>query len=129
MVTCIGYKIRKNKSGEEFIALELSGSLELVQSTSTGKFYATVRKCSIPSTFNEDVAKLMVGSQVEGDIVRVPCKPYDYVVKRTAEVVSLAYTYSYQPKGSTELIGEGVINLDEEPVVPAPKKNGKKAVA
>ena len=60
MVTVTGYNIRKNKSGEEFIALDLIGSLEIVQSQNTGNMYATVRKCSIPSTFDETIAQPLV---------------------------------------------------------------------
>lgn len=128
MVQVVGYAIRKNKQGEHFIALDLIGSLELVQSQNTGRFYATVRKCSIPSTFDEEVAKMMIGSKIEGDIVRVPCDPYEYTVKRTGETISLAYTYSYQPAGSKELVGHGAVEIDEQK---APEKpvNGIKAAA
>ena len=51
MITVTGYSERTRKDGTTFIALELSGGVELVQSNNTGKFYATVRKTSIPSTF------------------------------------------------------------------------------
>jgi|GEM_PF-459048 len=113
MVQVIGYNIRQNKEEESFIALNLIGSLELVQSEKTGRFYATCRRCSIPSTFDEDVAKLMVGSNLEGNIVRVPCDPYDYTVKRTGEQIKLAYTYAYQPPGSKELLGHGSVEIIE----------------
>jgi hypothetical protein len=112
MVTVSGYNIRTNKSGENFIALDLVGSLEIVQSQVTGNMYATVRRCSIPSTFDENIAKMMVGSQIEGDVVRVASAPYEYVNKRTGEILMLAYSYAYQPKGSKQLIGEGVVSDD-----------------
>ncbi|MBL7690604.1 MAG: hypothetical protein JNM41_03350 [Flavipsychrobacter sp.] len=128
MVQVTGYKVRVNKDKEEFIVLELIGSLELVQSQNTGKFYATARRCSIPSTFDEEVAKLMVGSKIEGDIVRVSCDPYEYTVKRTGETISLAYSYAYQPAGSKELVGHGSVEIDEQK---APEKpvDGIKAAA
>ncbi len=53
MVTVSSYNIRTRKDGTTFIALEITGGVELVQSATSGKFYATVRKCSIPSTFDE----------------------------------------------------------------------------
>lgn len=112
MVTVSGYKIRQNKDGENFITLELVGSIELVQSQNTGKFYATVRRCSIPSTFDEPMAQLMVGSKLDGDVKRVQSDPYEYTVKRTGEVVTLGYTYAYQPPGSTELIGHGTVEIE-----------------
>ncbi len=72
MVIVSDYMEKVNStSGQTFVLLELSGGLELVQSQNTGKFYATSRKCRIPSTFNADVAKLMVGQQIDGDIIRI----------------------------------------------------------
>lgn len=93
-------------TSESFVLLELSGGIELVQSQNTGKFYATSRKCRIPSTFSVDVAKLMVGQQIEGDVVRVETEPYEYINKVTGEMIVLAHSYAYRPKGSMELIGE-----------------------
>ena len=110
MVTVSNYNLRKNKDGNSFISLELTGGLEMVQSQSTGRFYATVRRCSIPSTFDEATAKMLIGSQMEGDIVRVVCDPYEYTVKKTAEVITLAYSYSYQPKGSSVKVGAGRVS-------------------
>src|SRR5665647_1764654 len=105
MVQVIGYKEVAKKDGTNFIALELTGGLEMVQSSTTGAFYATVRKCRIPSTFNADIAKMMVGQQLEGDVVRVQSEPYDYVSPTTGEAMILQHTYAYRPAGSVELIG------------------------
>lgn len=105
MVQVTDFAVRQRKDGTTFVTLELTGGLELVQSQTTGNFYATVRKCSIPSTFEESVAKMMVGQQIEGDIVRVQVDPYEYVNKRTGEVMLLAHSYAYRPKGSVELVG------------------------
>ena len=106
MVTVTNYAIRKTTDDRTFVALELTGGVELVQSQNTGNFYATVRKCSIPSTFDEDIAKMMIGQQIEGDIVRVAAEPYDYVNKQTGEVMTLQHSFAYRPKGATEVIGE-----------------------
>lgn len=128
MVTVTGYNIRQNKSGENFIALELTGSLEIVQSQNTGRMYATVRKCSIPSTFDEAIAKLMIGNKLDGDIVRVNCDPYEYVIKRTGEKVTLAYSYAYQPAGSRELVGHGAVEIEADKT-PEKQPEGLKAAA
>jgi hypothetical protein len=101
-------------TGESFVLLELSGGIELVQSQNTGKFYATSRKCRIPSTFSVDVAKLMVGQQIEGDVVRVETEPYEYINKVTGEMIVLAHSYAYRPKGSMELIGETNLEVVSE---------------
>ena len=110
MVTVSSYAVRTRKDGTTFIALELSGGIELVQSNNSGKFYATVRKTSIPSTFNETIAKGLIGSQMPGSIVRVQVDPYQFVNQRTGEVLTLQHSFSYQPEGSTELIGQTQIS-------------------
>ena len=106
MVTVTNYSTRVRKDGTTFIALEISGGVELVQSNNTGKFYATVRKTSIPSTFDEAIAKGLIGSQMKGDVVRVQVDPYDFVDKRSGEIIKLQHSYAYQPEGSFELIGQ-----------------------
>ena len=68
MITVVDYAIRQRKDGTSFIALILQGGLSLVQSRNTGNYYATVKRCSIPSTFDEETAKAMVGEQVPGSI-------------------------------------------------------------
>ena len=106
MVQVNAYAVKKRKDGTTFITLELTGSLELVQSQNNNSFYATIRKCSIPSTFDEPVAKMMIGQQLDGDIVRVEVAPYDFINKRTGEVMVLQHSWAYRPKGSVELLGE-----------------------
>lgn len=105
MVTVANYHLRDGEKGK-YISLELNGDIEMVQSQKTGRFYATVRRCFIFSTFDERTAKMMVGKQMAGSIVRVPSEPYDYVVPETAEVIKLAYKYDYIP----EEVGVNAIN-------------------
>ena len=101
MVLVKNYNLRY-KEGEEtpFITLTLEGSIEMVQSSETGRFYATVRTCSISSTFDEPTAQRMVGQQLPGDIVRVPCEEYEYTVPGTAEIIKLGYSWDYVPEVS-----------------------------
>ena len=69
MVTVKAAHLRS--AGEKsFVALELTGDLELIQSQNTGRFYATTRRCFIPSTF---------------DI-------------KTGETIRMAHTYEYHPE-------------------------------
>jgi hypothetical protein len=102
------YEVEK-QDGSTFISLELTGGLELVQSQNTGRFYATVKKCRIPSTFDANVAKMMVGTQLDGDVVRVETDPYEFINKRTGELMTLQHSYAYRPKGSMELIGHSQV--------------------
>lgn len=98
-VRIIGYNVRKNKEGKEFIALDLQGDLVMVQSTETGRFYATAKKCSITSTFTEEVAKTLLGKEISGRIERVQCEPYEYTVEETGEVITLFHRYEFYPEG------------------------------
>lgn len=95
MVTVTGFKARKNAEGESFIVLELSGDLELVQSSETGKFYAVVRKCTIPSSFTEEEAKMHIGKQLHGRIERIEVEAYERVNEKTGEVETYTHGYSY----------------------------------
>ena len=101
MITVVDYAIRQRKDGTSFIALILQGGLSLVQSRNTGNYYATVKRCSIPSTFDEETAKAMIGEQVPGSIQRQSCEEYEFVAQNTGEVVTLDYRWAYVPEGET----------------------------
>ena len=105
MVTVTNYLSRERKDGSKFIVLELTGGVELVQSQETGKFYATARRTTIPCTFDETIAKGLVGTQMNGDVVRVQVEAYDFIIPKTGEIIQLQHSYAYSPEGSTELIG------------------------
>jgi hypothetical protein len=72
MVTIVDFVKRQAKEGEEFHALILNGGLEMVKSKNSGRYYATTRKCSITTTFNEVMCKNFPGTVLEGKIVKVP---------------------------------------------------------
>ena len=116
IVTDVIEKIN-SQSEKPFVLLEISGGLEMVQSQGTGKFYATMRKCRVPSTFNLDVAKMLIGTTIPGTVVRVEVDGYEYTVPSTGEVIKLAHSYAYQPEGSMELMGQTNVELleDEKP--------------
>jgi len=109
MVTVIEIAKRQTKDGREFIALILQGGLSLIQSKNTGSFYATVKKTSIPSTFDEATAKAMIGEKVPGSVQKKPCDSYEFTNKESGEIMQLDYRWVYVPEGSTieEAIFEG----------------------
>ena len=120
MVTVKEYAIRQTKDGREFIALVLQGGLSLVQSQNTGNYYATVKQCSIPSTFDENTAKTMIGERVPGSVVKKQCDPYQWTNRETGEVLELSHRWVYLPEGATleEAIFEGepeVTMADKKP--------------
>ncbi|MGA3014473.1 MAG: hypothetical protein ABSD71_10610 [Bacteroidales bacterium] len=109
MVTVVEYAIRKTKDDREFVALILQGGLCLVQSKQTNNFYATVKRCSVPSTFDVETAKGMIGEKIPGSVQRKSCEPYDFTIKDTGEILHLDYRWAYVPEGATieEAVFEG----------------------
>jgi len=109
MVQVIDYAMRQSKDGREFNVLILQGGLSMVQSKKTGNFYATVKKCSIPATFDAETAKTMIGERITGSVQKKSCEPYAFVVKETGEEMQLDYRWVYLPEGATieEAIFEG----------------------
>ena len=98
MVTVSDYAVRQNAAGENFVALILTGDLELIKSQTTGNFYATSKKCTISSTFNEQVAASLIGKEIPGRIIKEECEPYQFVVPETSEVLELDHRWVYVPE-------------------------------
>lgn len=96
MVRIAQVHLRESPKGN-FISLELQGDIELIQSQTTGKFYATAKRCFITSTFDLPTATALIGQQIPGTIVRMQCTPYDFTNKETGEVMKLTHTYAYVP--------------------------------
>ena len=105
MVTVTNALERVKKDGTTFAVLEISGGVELVLSQNTNRYYATLRKCTIPFTGTLDVARLMIGQKIEGEVVKVIVEPYDFTNPRTGEVMRIVHSYAYRPKDSEELVG------------------------
>jgi hypothetical protein len=124
MVTVVSYTTRENLDGEEYIALVLQGDLEMVQSQETGRFYATARKVTISSTFNEATAATLIGTQLPGSINKVPCDPYEWVVPETGEIIELNHRYTYVPEGKEPQVTTRKPVHVEERVNPVFSENG-----
>ena len=121
MVTIVDFKERQNADGESFFALILEGDLTMIQSSNTGNWYATAKRASITSTFNEERCKQLIGSQMPGRIVRVSCEEYEYTIPETGEVVYLEHRYEFVPEGAESSIEDEVFerNNGTEKHVPA----------
>jgi hypothetical protein len=65
MVTISSYQLRENAEGKAFVALELTDDIEMIQSSNTGLFYATAKRCFIPCTFSEDSPSLLLANKSE----------------------------------------------------------------
>lgn len=98
MVRIINYKKRTAKDGKEFFALELSGGIEMVKSKSTGMYYATAKKTTITSSFDEETCKSLVGTEIPGYIAKVECDPYTLVNEETGEEQTVTSRNMYVPE-------------------------------
>jgi hypothetical protein len=107
MVTIVDFVKRQNKAGDDFYALILQGGIELVKSQDTGRWYATAKKASITSTFDEDFCRGLIGQQIQGSVQRVSCEPYEFTVKDTGEVLTLTHRWVYLKEG--EVLTEKVV--------------------
>ena len=97
MITVTSYQQRTAQEGREYFTLELSSDdLELVVSQQTGRYYATVRKCYIPTTFPDPICRAMIGKQLPGNIIRTECEPYEFVIPETGEIITRSHRYEYQ---------------------------------
>jgi hypothetical protein len=99
MVVIKDYKLLEKEDGNSFCMLILEGDLEIVKSSATGKFYATTRRCSISSTFDENACKRLIGKVMPGKIIKKDSAPYQYEVPSTGETIELSYSYEYDPNG------------------------------
>ncbi|MFT7073412.1 MAG: hypothetical protein ACJAX3_002408 [Patiriisocius sp.] len=98
MVKVTGFQKRKSNEGNIYYALELqSDELEFVVSKNTGRHYATVRKCFMSSTFNQDICEMMIGKSMPGTILKVECEPYSFVIEESGEEITRHHRYEYLP--------------------------------
>ena len=97
MVRIVNFNERQSEDGKTFFALVLQGGIEMVQSQSSNSFYATAKKASITSTFDEATCKSLIGKEIPGRIQKQECEPYEYVIEDTGEVIELSHRYQYVP--------------------------------
>lgn len=95
MVTVKDFKQRQNKDGEDFFVLVLQGGVFPVRSQQTDRMYFTAKTCTVPTTFDEETCKDLIGSQFPGKIVKVETDPYEYTVPETGEVLELTHRWEY----------------------------------
>jgi hypothetical protein len=101
MVTIVDFVKRLNKEGKEFNALILQGGIELVKSKETGNYYATSKRASISSTFDDATCRNLIGQEIPGSVQRVESLPYEFTNKQTGEVLTLTHRWVYQKEGET----------------------------
>ena len=107
MVTITGLEKRKAADGKPFNVLSLQGSIEVAISKATGKPYLTARKTSIPCTFDEVMAKSLIGQTLPGEIERIEVDEYEFVVRGTKKKLKLTHSFRYsaEPATISEVVG------------------------
>ncbi|MDW5289453.1 hypothetical protein [Formosa sp. PL04] len=112
MVTIKDFKTIKKENGEVFHALIVQGGVESVKSQKTGRLYFTVRTATVPTTFDEAVCKSILGTQFDGQIKKVMCDPYTYVVESTGELIELKHRWEFVDE-SLEVLQDHVIQQSD----------------
>ena len=127
MVTIVNAFEIENAEGDTFVSLELQGGITMIQSKSSGKFYATSKRTRIASTFDLETAKQLIGEKISGSIEKVPCEPYSCTIPDTNETVTLDFTYQSVSEGSKfqSPVITNQLHADEQ----AFSKNGKHELA
>lgn len=110
MVRISEFKQRENAAGEKFYALILQGGIEMVLSKETGRYYATAKKASITSTFDEETCKSLIGTELPGSIQKHKCEPYEFANPETGEIISLDHRWVFVKEGET--VEEAVLEGD-----------------
>lgn len=119
MVKIVNYVERKTDDGKKFFILLLEGKPEMKKSQTTGNFYISVKKATIPATFGEETCKSMIGQEIAGSIVKIEVEPYEYANPETGEVSVLTSKYVYcpvednaeNPESFRELVAEGIVSI------------------
>jgi hypothetical protein len=104
MVKVTGYQKRNSKEGNEYFALELQADeLELIVSQKTGKHYATVKKCWMSCTFDENVCNMMIGKSLPGSIKKEACEAFSFIDEDSGEEITLSSRNVYCPVESDNM--------------------------
>ncbi len=95
MVTVKEIKTAENSQGEKFYGLIVQSGAVPVKSKRTGRVYFTAKTAFVATTFDEETATSLIGTQFEGTIRKIPTDPYEYTIEETGEVIELAHRWEY----------------------------------
>lgn len=124
MVRIVNYQRRLTEEGRQFFVLEITGGIEMVRSRETGQFYATSKKANIPSTFDEETCKALIGTELPGNVEKQEVEPYPYVVKETGEEIILTHRWVYNPEVPSKSQEDNAVSQLNEKKASSFSKNG-----
>lgn len=96
MVTVTSYERRTAKSGKDYFLLTVEGDIEF-KTTDNGSTFINRRRALIATMLDEDSVKLIVGTQLKGEIQKVECEPYQ-IEKSNGEITTLNHRYQFIPQ-------------------------------
>jgi hypothetical protein len=99
MVKIVDFVKRTGRDGKEFNALILQSGIELVKSRETQRWYATAKKASITSTFDDAMCQSLIGQEIPGSVQRIETEPYEFTLRDTGEVLTLTHRWQYVNEG------------------------------
>lgn len=113
MVRIINYKERQ-ADDKTFYVLEVQGGIQMVKSKTTNQFYATAKKAYIATTFDEKTCIALIGTEMDGCVIKQPCEPFEYTVRETGEVITLTERYVYSEVDTDAKEDEAIQKLISE---------------
>jgi len=105
MVKIIDAQTRVNsKTKEEYNVIVLLGDVQVLNSKSSGKFYLTAKRVTLPTTLDQNQAKELVGTTLPGVIEKVDCPEYEIKMPTSNKKVKITHTFQYSPAAAGEVI-------------------------
>ena len=95
MVIVKEIKKAENSQGEEFYGLIVQSGAVSVKSKKTGRVYFTAKTAFVATTFDEQTASSLVGTEFEGTVRKVETLPYEYTIEATGEIIELSHRWEY----------------------------------
>jgi hypothetical protein len=95
MVTVKEIKKAENSQGEEFFGLIVQSGAMPVKSKKTGRVYITAKTAFVATTFDEQTAASLIGTEFEGTVNKVATDPYEYTIEETGEIIELSHRWEY----------------------------------
>ena len=109
MVKVVDFLERENGKGGSFFVLVVQGGIEAVKSVITGKLYFTAKTATVPTTFEKETCKELIGKEFPGSIKKESCEPFEYDVQETGEIITITSRNVYVDE-SIETIEENIID-------------------
>ena len=114
MVTVVDYKERSSDEYGEFFVLVVQDGVQIVKSRSSGNPYFTSKRATVPTTFDEEQCKSLIGHEFPGRIETEECETYEYYSEETGESIMLNHRNVYVDE---EITTENSALIAEEEVM------------